>query len=440
MPWGSAHLTLVFDERGVEISGSHRGERSVLPWASVTRVSRGVSKTTPDGGSVTVIGIESPGRIMRFVVTSHRRNPIELAALSEQIQRWSDSAGSAAAAPTSPPVGHPVPAVSTPVPAAGNPARPEPAPAPPTESLGTEPAPVPRPDGIGPMLPVTPGDQYGRAAEKPRRRRRVAVLLVALAFLGSGTGLAIALATSGPSPPTAGPATARRTPDQALAQRLMLTRNDVPTGWRVSSGMARAGSSPRVHAGESMITQTFAKCMAISQSEASSALGGGAADQTAQTTSPVFLAPTSADRPGFALELQTAATIVRSHSDEQGDFALFADPRYPQCLGAAVAAETQLGADGSSGTIQQPGPVSVTAVNLAAPAGEQVVALLVDFSVSDRSASVPVEVETVSLGHARTEANLQALAIGGPIPADVLASPVSVFEQRVATGGQGTEI
>ncbi len=99
LPWGSAHLTLVFDEQGVEISGSRPGERSVVPWAAVTRVSRGASERAPDGGSVTIIGIESPGRIMRFVVTSHRRDPIELAALSEQVQRWSESAGSAVGAP-----------------------------------------------------------------------------------------------------------------------------------------------------------------------------------------------------------------------------------------------------------------------------------------------------------------------------------------------------
>ncbi len=220
----------------------------------------------------------------------------------------------------------------------------------------------------------------------------------------------------------------------------MLTRNDLPAGWRVSSGIAGPGNSPRVQTGESAITKDFARCMGISQSQASLALGGGAADQTAGTTSPVFLAPTSAESPGFALEVQTAANIVRSHQDEQGDFSLFGDPRYPQCAGTAVASETQLGADSSSGAHQPPGPASVTPVDLPAPAGEQVAGLLVSFTISDRSASVPVEVETVSLGDDRIEANLQALAIGGQIPEDVLAPSVSAFEQRVATGGRSAQV
>ncbi len=417
LPWGSAHLTLAFDERGVEISGSRPGERSVVPWSSVLRVSRGATERAPDGGSVTVIGIESPGRIMRFVVTSHRRDPIELAALADQIQRWSEVARPEVARPEV--------------------ARPEVARAP---DPGLTSDGVPHVPVVASMSPVDPGGRGGRVRGMPRRTRRVAVLLVGLAFLISGVGLALALAASGPPPPVSAPATARPTPDQVLAQRLLLTRGDLPAGWTVSSDPSRAGSSPRVRSGESVITQTFARCMGISRSQASLALGGGATDQTAQTTSPVFLAPTSPDRPGFALELQTAGTVVRTDRDEQHDFSLFADPHYPQCAGAAVAAETQLGADGSSGMDEQPGPDSVTAVALSAPAGEQVAAVLVSFTVTDRSASVPVEVETVSLGHDRIEANLQALAIGGQIPSGVLASTVSAFEQRVVTDGQSAQV
>ena len=61
------------------------------------------------------------------------------------------------------------------------------------------------------------------------------------------------------------------------------------------------------------------------------------------------------------------------------------------------------------------------------------------FTVSDRSASVPIEVEIVSLGHDRIEAELQALAMGGQIPSGELSSPLSVFADRVAAGGQSAE-
>jgi hypothetical protein len=111
LPWGSADLSLTFDQRGIEISGERRGEHSLLPWASVTRVSRGATVATPDGGSVTVIGIESPGRIMRFAVSSHRRDPVQLNALSEQVRRWSARTGPSATAPDVPPKHQPPPGV-----------------------------------------------------------------------------------------------------------------------------------------------------------------------------------------------------------------------------------------------------------------------------------------------------------------------------------------
>ena len=477
LQWASTHLRLVFDARGIEFIGEGPSEYSFMPWASVTRVSRGASRAEPGGGSVTVIGIDSPGRIMRFAVTSNHRDPIELTALSERVARWSTSAGW----PTEGP-GGPVPPAATP----GAPTEPDPeqhseqdseqdSEQPPdagSDPDGTDPVPgLPAsgvvdeyppggrppgrtlPDGEPPAAlmdapagspssgpPPWPPGPFGLMPPRRRwRTRRIATLVLALVFLGSGIGLAIALSGSGGSPTSAPSTTSPPTPDQALAEQLMLTQNDLPAGWSMSTDSPGSGVAPRIQTGESKITRTFAGCMRISDSEASLVLGGGAADQTAQTSSPVFLGPPSPGQPGFALELQTAATVVRSHQDEQEDFTLLADPRYPQCAGAAVASETQLGADSSSGRNERPGTPSVAVLGLPAPQGEQVSALVVAFTVSDRSASVPIEVEIVSLGHDRIEAELQALAVGGQIPSGELSSPLSVFADRVAGGGQSAE-
>jgi Tfp pilus assembly PilM family ATPase len=59
--------------------------------------------------------------------------------------------------------------------------------------------------------------------------------------------------------------------------------------------------------------------------------------------------------------------------------------------------------------------------------------VLLSFNVTDQDATVPVQVEVVSLGSDRVEANLQAFALGGAIPAGVLDSPVAALERRVAT-------
>jgi hypothetical protein len=191
---------------------------------------------------------------------------------------------------------------------------------------------------------------------------------------------------------------------------------------------------------ESAITKAFARCMGITDQKGSVVLGGPASDQTAQTSSPVFVAPSSPEEPGFAFELQTAARIVRTHRNEQDDAALYANSRYPQCVATAVAAEVQLGANNASGQNDQPGPASATMVDLHAPAGEQLSGLIIAFTVSDRSMPVPVEVEAVSLGTGRIEADLQAFSIGGRIPTDVLAPSVSTFEQRVAGNGRSAVV
>jgi hypothetical protein len=191
---------------------------------------------------------------------------------------------------------------------------------------------------------------------------------------------------------------------------------------------------------EAAIATAFAGCMGITDQQGAVVLGGPASDQTAQTSSPVFVAPASAQNPGSAFELQTTARIVRTHRNEQDDAALYANSRYPPCVATAVAAEVQLGANSASGQNDRPGPASATAVDLHAPGGEQLSGLLISFTVSDRSTPVPVQVEDVSLGTDRIEADLQAFSIGGEIPSDVLSSSVWTFEQRVASRGTGVAV
>jgi hypothetical protein len=60
--------------------------------------------------------------------------------------------------------------------------------------------------------------------------------------------------------------------------------------------------------------------------------------------------------------------------------------------------------------------------------------------VSDHGTAVPVEVDAVFLGSDRIEADLEAFAIGGPVPAAVVRHTVQAFEERVASGGRDVQI
>ncbi len=230
------------------------------------------------------------------------------------------------------------------------------------------------------------------------------------------------------------------TPDQRLADRIMLDRSDLPVGWEVEPGPSPADDSPGLESGEASITLALAVCMGVTDRQGTVLLGGRSPDQTAQTASPIFGAPPSTADPGFALQLQTAASIVRTHVDEQSDLALLANPRYAGCGSKAIASELQLGLDGSAGTGPQPGPAAGNLVFLPAPPGEHVTALRVNCTVTENGATVPVEVEAVLVGKDRIEGNLEAFALGGPIPGGVVGPSVEAFEQRVSTGGRGIRI
>jgi hypothetical protein len=267
----------------------------------------------------------------------------------------------------------------------------------------------------------------------------------------TGGGLAaILLAVTNNSPSTSH-GTRTTSPDQGLANQLMLTAKDLPAGWQ--AGNDSGATSQHDLTVQDQINKTFNQCMSISADQGNVALGGQALDQTAQAASPPFLAPTASTNGGgpgtttapgaqpgqpSTLELQTDANIVKTHADEQRDFALFTSPKFPQCNAAAVAAALQLGLNDATGGNATAGPATAKVVDLVAPRGEQVMGVTMQFTISDGTTQIPTEVDQLVVGTIRTEAQLQALAIGATFPSDVLSAAISTFELRVASQGTGT--
>ncbi len=392
---GHDGLTLRFDDAGIAITGREQGQRHVMPWSEVQHVTVGDSTREPSGRASTPMAIESNGATVRLVLDLDREGSVRMEALERCLRWWAPAA--------------------TPRRSRALPGR----------------APSP-----GAMRPVD--SSLGAA---PVRRRRLALLLAGLVLIGTGVGLAVSLGAHGREEPSALNATAPGlTPDQRLAQRVMLTRNDLPVGWRVQPGPAQADNSAAAAHGQAQITAAFAACMGVSQQKALVVLGGQAPDQTAQSSSPIFMAPPTGSDAGYSLELQTAASVVRTHQDEQDDLALFSNPRYPGCAADATASELQLGVDDLSGTHHRPDTAFGTPFSVAAPVGVHVTALRVDCEVIDHASAVPVEVDEIFVGSDRIEADLEASAIGGTIPQSVVHPSVVAFEQRIATGGSGIQI
>jgi len=419
---GSEGLTISFDERGIEITGPHRGDRRLVRWAEVTSMSIGVAAPDPAGHVVLPLDVTSVGRAVRLLIGTDPLRTVQLSALEEWLARR----------PVPPPWPPAVaPDVAYPVYRRGGAYGA----APYSAAYGAAPysaAPYPEaPYG-------RPVDRHVQSPPRRRRRRRLATLLVGIAFLLGAVGLAFGLSRIGTRSTTVTPAAPRVSSDQRLANSLMLTRNDLPQGWSVSSDNSGSGNSRHDQIVEREITDAFSRCMGITADQGAVLLGGQAADQTAQTTSPIYLSPSPAAQSGYTLELQTAAAIVRTHGDEMGDLSLWARPGYPQCTANAVASELQLGVNDATGGNDQPGPATASVLSLPSLAGVQTVALVMTFTVSDRSTPLPVEVEAVTLGSDRIEAQLQAFAVGGPIPSDALTAPLSAFEARVE--GQGRSV
>lgn len=437
-------MAMVFDGRGIEVLGPEPNRHAFLPWSEVAAVGIGRAVVGPDGRTETPIEVGSTAGTVRYLVRSELPQSVTMSALEQRVTRWREpTAGlTVETAPSRPPPPRP-------------PARPDR-----LDGVGRPPGPAPVPSAVPPpphapsvdasapyaAAPSGPFGPHHSDVEPngpvPRRTRRTVTLVVALVLLLSGVGLAVGLSATSTSTTATDPTTTvpRPSPDQLLAERLMLTRADLPGGWRLAQGGGALATSPTVERGQARITRTLAGCMGISGTQASIVLGGGAADQTAQTSSPIFVAPTSSASAGSALELQTAATVVHSHSDQQADFALFGNPKYPGCVATASAAELQLGVNQSSGGSDDGGPATVSAVALPSPHGVQISALLMAFTVTAGTASVPVQVELISLGAQRVEASLQVFAIGGQIPNDALLAAFSTFEERVASGGKSSVV
>jgi hypothetical protein len=410
LPPGAEHLGLYVDDRGMELSGPVRTRR--VPWIRVTAVELGPAEVVADGRMMRPLDVVTVDERFRLLLPTTAGQSVLVDALEERLPGWSAATVDGAASPVLFPVGPDRQPLDGPV----------------------------VPGSYGPA--VTPLWSPEPSWAEPPRVRRWATLVGGIVLVLAAVGLAFALSGmtahhraaspttrsgAGTSPPPSA------NPDQLLAQRMVLTQADVPSGWTIDNENSNSGTSPGLQAGEAHITTALATCMGITAEQANVVLGGEASDQTAQATSPIFVAPPSDADPGFTLQLQTAANVVRTSVDQVRDFSLLDNPRYPDCEATAVASELQLGADHASGTTGRSGPATVTALHLVAPAGERVSALLSSFTVTDRGATVPVEVEIVSLGSDRIEANLQAFAIGGGIPAGILESPVTTLEHRVAT-------
>jgi hypothetical protein len=337
-------LSLVFAAAGIEVSGPGARSTELLTWSEVLSVGVGPARTDPDGRVETPIEVVSASGPMPFVIHSDGPLVIQTDALEEQVVRWS----TASSAP---------PQLVVPL-----------------GALAAAVAEVP------PDLALFPGPPVPWQAQPVpslrTRTRRPAILVAAVVLLVAGAGLALGLSASGRSGSTK-PATVPATvpppvsSDEVLARQLMLTRNDLPAGWRAARDESGSSSSLTVQRSQAQITRTLAGCMGITEAQAATVLGGRAPDQTAQAASPIFVAPTSASRPGSALEIQTTASIVGTHADEQSDFALFSNPHYPACVAVASASQIQLGVDETTGRGDRPSSPTVSPVDLPGPAGVQ---------------------------------------------------------------------
>ena len=451
----SAELVVLFDDGGVTITGQDPDQRQVLPWADVRHATIGDPTAGAAGTTVTPVEIETSGTTVQLLLDEDRDHSVPIDALARCIGRWAPAGGmghrAVAAAPSPPVAGEPTEETAE----TGEPTDEteeteteviEPAEG--TEEVTEDAEPASPPAALtpgataaGPPAPGAMPPVEGSAPTRPAGPHRVATLLVGIALIGTAVGLAVTLAgqSRGRSPAVA--TTVQPSgPDQRLASGIMLTRADMPVGWQVASKPTVSANSAQIEHGQAAITRAFAGCMGVSDQQAAVVLGGQASDQTAQASSPIFVAPTTGDADGSTLQLQTAASVVRTHHDEQIDLGLFANHRYPTCAAVATASELQLGVDDASGTHDSPKAATGTLFALPAKAGEQVNALRVTCQVVSHGTMVPVEVEAVFLGSGRIEADLEAFDINGGIPPAVVLSSMQAFEQRVAAKGKGVQI
>ena len=460
-------LTLLIDEQAVTISSRQPPDQRTVPWSAITNVWCGPTGVDSMGRVATPLDITSANRTVRFLLYGDRANEALVSQLRSWLLMW--QGGPLPQPAISNPLTAPLPPFAAPPPPP--PFGPAGMPPPPAAPLPPPPFPPPGPPGWTPMpFGPPPPPFYGAYQPSPfgppafgppplfappprwRRLRRPVTLVIALGLIVAAGGLAaILLAVTNHNTPPTSNATRTVSPDQGLANQLMLTAKDLPAGWQ--AGDNSGGASQHDLAVQDQINKTFNHCMSITADQGNVALGGQAADQTAQAASPPFLAPSAAAPGGSGgattapgaqasqastLELQTDANIVKTHADEQRDFTLFTSPKFPQCNAAAVAAALQLGLNDATGGNASAGPATAKVVDLVAPRGEQVMGVTMQFTISDGTTQIPTEVDQLVVGTSRTEAQLQALAIGAQFPSDVLSAAISTFELRVADQGTGT--
>jgi len=427
-------LTLLFDSRGFVIVGPEPGASRRVQWSAVARAVVGLVVAGNDGGIATPLDVTASGRTVRFMLPASRVSQAQVSLLERRLLEWKGAFGPEPGVDQPPPGPWPRPG-----PWSHAPAGPPP---------GAWPRPTAGPSWPGGQAPRFADPAMGRVepgwavqpidhlAEHSRRRRRRIVgmtlsMLLVLSGMGVWVGLAATEQSSSPSPSTTPPS-----PDQRLARNTMLSKSDLPAGWQASAADS-GGTSNADRKAEQQIAATFQTCMGVSADQATTALGGQSKDQTAQAQSPVFVGPGAGTTAGAATELQSSVAVVRTHADEKTDYAIYSNPRFPQCNAAAGAAEAQIGLNDSSGSHDQPGPAEGHTVPISPFPGEQVLEVESTFTLNAGGHPVVVQNYQVVVAGDRVEASLGAFAVGTGFPPDVLSGSVSALEHRVASEGLG---
>jgi hypothetical protein len=434
-------LTLLFDATGFVIVGPEPGASRRVQWSAVARAAVGLVVAGTDGGIATPLDVTASGRTVRFLLPAPRVSQAQVWLLAHRLLEWMGARGPEPSGVEPPPGSWPSPG-----PWSRAPVGPQAATWPPSApgrwgaTMG--------PPWTGGQPPRFADPTMGTAesgwalepidhlAEHSRRRRRKIVgmtLSMLLVLSGVGVWAGLAATEQSSSPPTA---TTQPSPDQQLARNAMLDESDLPAGWQASTGDS-GGTSNTDQKAEQQIEKTFQACMGVSADQANTVLGGQSKDQTAQAQSPIFVGPGAGSSAGAATELQSSAAVVRTHADETSDYAIYSNPRFPQCNAVAGAAEAQIGLNDSSGDNDQPGPAEGHAVPIAPFPGEQLLEVESTFTLNTSGQAVVVQNYQIVVAGDRVEASVGAFAVGTGFPSDVLSGSVSTLEHRVASEGSG---
>jgi hypothetical protein len=436
-------LTLLFDATGFVIVGPEPGASRRVAWSAVTVAVVGLVVAGTDGGMATPLDVTASGRTVRFMLPARRVSQAEVSLLERRILEWKGPPGpepepeagaySARPGPWPSPGGWPQPAVGPPPvgpPPVGPPAGAWPRPG--TQWAGGQPPRFANPSTGTPESGWTVHPVDHLAEHSRRRRRKIVGMCLSGLLILAGVGIWVGLASTDQSTSSTG----QPSPDQQLAQKVMLNKSDLPVGWQPSPADS-SGTSGADRKAEQQIARTFQTCMGVSANQATTALGGPSKDQTAQAQSPVFVGPGAGTTGGSAKELQSWTAVVKTHADEKSDYAIFSNPRFPQCNATAGAAEAQLGVNDSSGGHDQPESAEGHIVSISPFPGEQLLEVESTFTLNAGGHPEVVQNYQVLVAGNRVEASLGAFAVGTGFPSEVLSASVSTLEHRVATEGSG---